>query len=143
MKVNTLIDDARESNRHPAGSHPLNKVRDGRRKKSALSGIGISLIAVSLSGPAAAGTFLGNTGPMYPGQQQTGGWNYAIATSAYFVDVSPKGAGLTTPCQFEVIRVWTKQVQNPGGALEREIWYTVKNVGSNTCSADKYLFRIP
>lgn len=160
MKVNTLIStckktldpsvaeyQASESSSNTAGSPPVNKVRDGRRKKAAtLSGIVIALLMGSLSVPALAATviktFLGTTGSMSPGAQKTWHWNNASATRGYYVDVSPKSdSPFNTPCEFEVIRLWTKQVLN-GFDLEREVHYTIKNVGSFTCSADKYLISI-
>lgn len=139
MKVNTLISTCKKT---PDRS----KVRDGRTKKAAaLRGIGISLLAMSLSAPALADhvkTNLGSTGPLSSGETITREW-WNANSAAYLLHLKPHGAGFNNPCQLEVLRLWSVQSVRPDGTLRQDIRYQIKNVGSITCSADRTLVRFP
>ncbi|GIG68075.1 hypothetical protein [Phytomonospora endophytica] len=74
-----------------------------------------------------------STGGVSPGVTQNWHWNNANPlTASHLVGLSPLGSTGSTACQFEVTRTW--YVQQPGG--EREFHFTVKNVGTITCTAD-------
>ncbi|WP_155371049.1 hypothetical protein [Catellatospora vulcania] len=84
---------------------------------------------------AATGQYTFNTGSMAAGSSQTWGWNNAGTGNAYEVGLSPRGATAASTCEFEVVRDWYAQRLN-GSASEIEFWFTVKNVGAITCTAD-------
>lgn len=71
-----------------------------------------------------------------PGATRTFVWNNALHDRIYLVDVVPTAASPTTPCQLEIIRQWNLlRVENPiTGPGEREVWFTVKNVGNIHCT---------
>src|SRR6266480_3880370 len=90
---------------------------------------GTNILLTSL--PNSVGAW--STGGVNQGASVTKHWNHANPlTTSYLVGVSPMGATSTTSCQFAVTRTWYKQ--QPGG--ERELWFTVKNVGTIACSAN-------
>jgi hypothetical protein len=72
------------------------------------------------------------TGGVNPGQSITKHWNNAPLNATYVVGASPQGATNTGLCQFEVSRLWYQQ--QPGG--ERELWFTLTNIGGIACTAD-------
>jgi hypothetical protein len=71
---------------------------------------------------------------MAAGASQTWHWNNASASLAYRVGLSPKGATVAATCEFEVTREWYVQLVG-----ELEYWFTIKNAGTITCSADVLL----
>jgi hypothetical protein len=95
--------------------------------------------------PAVAATVtkdLVGTVTLNAGASVTQGWNNAFTTTLYSIDVSPKFAGVDAPCVMEVTRVWSQQVVNSGNTVERELRWTIKNIGTIACSADVWLGRI-
>jgi hypothetical protein len=88
-----------------------------------------------------------------PGATRTGGWNNTPDHRRYFVDVMPYvpepppaiaatappkvTADEAYPCQIEVVREWRERYVS--GVTRLRIWWTIKNVGSQTCSAEVYL----
>jgi len=84
-----------------------------------------------------ASTKITTTGTLAAGASISKSWNNANPlNAAHIVGLSPLGA-TSTACQLEVTRTWYRQVINP--PAERELRYTVKNVGSISCSADVLL----
>lgn len=74
-----------------------------------------------------------STGSLAPGSSGTWHWNNANPLNlVYLPGLSPLGGGYT--CQLEVTRGWYLQRINTDGSAEREFYFTVKNVGANTCS---------
>jgi hypothetical protein len=65
-------------------------------------------------------------------------WNNANPlNAAHIVGFAPSGA-TTVACQIEKTRQWYEQHLNSGVA-ERELHYTVENIGSTTCTVDRKL----
>lgn len=99
----------------------------GSASRDARAAAGVSATASGIGVQASwySGTVAG-------GATQNWHWNNANPLNAsHLVGLSPLGAS-STPCQFEVTRTW--YVQQPGG--EREFHFTVKNVGTITCTTD-------
>ncbi|MET0233293.1 MAG: hypothetical protein ABW224_01505 [Kibdelosporangium sp.] len=77
-------------------------------------------------------------GAVASGDSQHRSWNNANPlSSAHIVGFSPTGA-TSVACQFEKTRQWYEQRLNSGVA-ERELHYTLANVGSIACSVDRKL----
>jgi hypothetical protein len=73
------------------------------------------------------------TGGIDAGGSRSFTWNNANPlTASHFVSVSPSGATTTSACQLEVTRTWYRR--QPSG--ERELAFTVKNVGDIACQGD-------
>jgi hypothetical protein len=90
---------------------------------------GADILLVSLGNVAGAWP----TGGVNPGATVTAHWNNANPlTTSYVVGFNPSGATSSALCQFEVIRTWYQQ--QPGG--EREVWFTLRNVGTIACQGD-------
>ncbi|GAA4469055.1 hypothetical protein GCM10023170_083860 [Phytohabitans houttuyneae] len=66
-------------------------------------------------------------------------WNNATPTSAtHLIGLDPVELG----CAMEVTRNWYRQVVNSTGTTERELVWTMKNLGTTQCSAERVLSRI-
>lgn len=75
------------------------------------------------------------TGGIAAGASKSWTWNNANPlTASHLIGVSPSGATSTDSCQLEVTRLW--YVRQPG---ERELKFTVKNVGAIACQGDVQL----
>lgn len=68
-----------------------------------------------------------------PGATTTKTWNNVPTNHAYSPGLMPGGATGSSACKLEVTRRWDKLWFN-GQAIEREFQFTVKNVGSITCT---------
>jgi hypothetical protein len=86
---------------------------------------------------ASAGSYLGNTGTLTPGQSQTWSATFSGFTSVQVPGVVPAATG--TPCQTEVLRSWNSYAE----VGVREFHFTVRNVGSVACTANLYLGSVP
>jgi len=74
-----------------------------------------------------------------PGQQTVKHWNNANPTSAvHLISIQPEEVG----CAIEVTRYYYRQVINSNGASERELYFTLRNVGTIACSFRPSLARI-
>lgn len=72
------------------------------------------------------------SGTIAPGASKGWVWNNASHTAAFAVGLSPIGATTTTPCKFEVSRLFDRQ--KFGG--EREVVIYIKNTGTLSCGAN-------
>jgi len=77
-----------------------------------------------------------DSGPIAPGVSENHNWKVPDGQEAYQVSLSPYGALVGKPCQFEVTRLWYVQLKDN---LGRRVWWTVKNVGSQTCGTSMLL----
>jgi len=87
-----------------------------------------------------------------PGASASGGWNNTPDVYRTFIDVMPFVAqpppeiaqGISPavaeqyPCKMEVTREYRERYINGNNVVAVRLWWTIKNVGTTTCSADVY-----